>query len=102
MFLAKKCTRVPANQNFSWPITNLSKLSILIQILLHAGEGKKTKSARTELSSVQSLDPLGRQGDMRNSAEILFQSLQQEALVSHSGMGKDVHSLMPSIQHFLC
>ena len=35
-------------------------------------------------------------------AEILFQSFQQEAIVSSSGMGSDVHSLMLSIQHFLC
>ena len=28
------------------------------------------------------------------SAEILFQSFLQEALVSSSGMGRDVHSLM--------
>ena len=31
-----------------------------------------------------------------------FQSFLQEALVSSSGMGRDVHSLMLSIQHFLC
>ena len=36
-----------------------------------------------------------------NSAEILSQSLLQKALVSSSGMGRDVHSLMMSIQHFL-
>ena len=42
-------------------------------------------------------------GDMRDdSAEILSQSFLQEALVSSSGMGRDVHSLMLSIQHFLC
>ena len=37
-----------------------------------------------------------------DSAEILFQSFLQEALVSSSGMGRDVHSLMLSKQHFLC
>ena len=38
-----------------------------------------------------------------DSAEILFQSFLQEALVSSSGMDSDVHSLMLStIQHFLC
>ena len=38
-------------------------------------------------------------GDMRDdSAEILFQSFLQEALVSSSGMGRDVHSWMLSIQ----
>ena len=36
-----------------------------------------------------------------DSAEILFQSFLQEALVSSSGMGKDVISLTLSIQHFL-
>ena len=51
--------------------------------------------------SVQSLDRLGRRGNMRDdSAEILFQTFLQEALVSSSGMGRDVHSLMLSIQHF--
>ena len=37
-----------------------------------------------------------------DSAEVLFQSFLQEALVSGSGMGRDVHSLTLSIQHFLC
>ena len=37
-----------------------------------------------------------------DSAEVLFQSFLQEALVSGSGMGRDVHSLMLSIQQFLC
>ena len=42
-------------------------------------------------------------GDMRDgSAEILFQSFLQTALVSSSGTGRGVHSLMLSIQHFLC
>ena len=41
--------------------------------------------------------------DMRDdSAEIPLQSFLQEALVSGCGMGRDVHSLMLSIQHFLC
>ena len=54
-------------------------------------------------SSVQSQDRLDCPGGMRDdSAEILFQSFLQEAHVSSSGMGKDVHSLMLSIQHFLC
>ena len=53
--------------------------------------------------SVQSLHRLGRQGDMRDdSAEILFQSFLQEALVSSSGMDGDVHFFLLSIQHFLC
>ena len=37
-----------------------------------------------------------------DSAEILFQPFLQEAFVSGSCMGKNVHSLMLSIQHFLC
>ena len=37
-----------------------------------------------------------------NSAEIPFQFFLQDTLVSSSGMGRDVHSLMLSIQHFLC
>ena len=37
-----------------------------------------------------------------DSAEILLQSFLQEATVSSSGMGQDVHSLTLSIQHFLC
>ena len=44
------------------------------------------------VSSVQSLDRLGHWGDMMNdSAEILFQAFLQEAIVSSSGMGRDVH-----------
>ena len=35
-------------------------------------------------------------------AEILFQSFLQEAIMSSSGVGGDVSSLMLSIQHFLC
>ena len=43
--------------------------------------------AVTNLSSVQSFD--GVKGDMRDdSAEILFQSFLQEALVSSSGIGR--------------
>ena len=56
-----------------------------------------------QFSSLQSHDRLDRRGDMRDgSAEILFQSFLQQALVSSSGMGRVVHSLMLSIQHFLC
>ena len=36
------------------------------------------------------------------SVEIIFQSFLQEALVSCSGMGRYVHSLMLSTQHFFC
>ena len=37
-----------------------------------------------------------------DSAEILFQSFLQETHVSSSGMGRYVHPLLLSIQHFLC
>ena len=52
---------------------------------------------------VLSLDRLGCLGDTRDdSAELLYQSFLQEAIVSSSGMGRDVHYLMLSIKHFLC
>ena len=52
-------------------------------------------------SSVQSLDRLGRRRDTKDaSAEILFRSFLQEALVSSSGMGRNVHSLMLSTSAF--
>ena len=61
-----------------------------------------TFDASLSNSSVQSLYRFGRRGDMRDdSAEILFQSFLQEALVSSSGMGRDVHSLILSAQYFL-
>ena len=37
-----------------------------------------------------------------DSAEIVFQSVLQDAVVSCSAMSEDVHSLTLSIQHFLC
>ena len=56
-----------------------------------------------QFSSVQPFDRLGRRGDTKDhSAEILFQSFLQEALVSSSGKDRDVHSLIFSIQHSLC
>ena len=67
-----------------------------------------------QFSSVQFLDPLGRRldgrggwvvggGDMTgDSTVILFQSFLQAALVSSSGMGRDVHSFTLSIQYSLC
>ena len=59
-----------------------------------------TKMVMTTISSVQSLDRVGRRGKMRDdSADFLSQSFLQEALVSSSGMGRDVHFL---IQHSLC
>ena len=53
--------------------------------------------------SVQSHEQLRHQGDMKDdSAEILFQSFLQEATVSSSAIGSNVHSVELSIQHFLC
>ena len=53
---------------------------------------KPTKSV--QFGSLQSLDRLGHRGDMTDDpAEILFQSFLQEAVVSSSGTGRDVHSL---------
>ena len=54
-------------------------------------------------SSVQSFDRLGRRGDIRDdSAEIFFQSYLQKALMSSSDLGRNVQSLISSIQYFLC
>ena len=54
-------------------------------------------------SSVQSLDRLGRLRDKRDDpTEILFQSFLQEAPVRGSGMGRNLRSLMLSIQRFPC
>ena len=62
-----------------------------------------TRSQACVMSSVQSLDQLGYRGDMRaNSEKILFQSFLKEAIVSSSGMGREVHSLTLSTKHFLC
>ena len=63
-----------------------------------------TKNAIWNPRLLQSCDRLGRRGDMTNdSAEILFQSfLPREAIVSSSGMNRDVHSFMLAIQHVLC
>ena len=42
-------------------------------------------------------------GDLRDdSAEILFQSFLQMALVSSSGVGRGVHTFMLSNRHFVC
>ena len=57
-----------------------------------------------QFSSVHSHDWVigGGEGMTDDSAEILLQYFMQEAIVSSSGMGRDVCSLMLSIQHFLC
>ena len=66
---------------------------------LFAGTGWPSLSVNQRvLSSVQSLDRLGRWGDMRDFlAEILSQSFLDEAPVSSSGMGRVVSSSMLSI-----
>ena len=47
--------------------------------------------------------PIRSSGNMRDdSAEIVFQPFLHGALLSSSGTGRDVHSLLLSIQHFLC
>ena len=52
---------------------------------------------------IQQRSSIGSSGGMRDdSAEILISSYLQEALVSTSGMVRDVHSLKLFIQHFLC
>ena len=70
---------------------------------------RKRKQKHTQAVSVGSVHPLDCFGSSRgggemrdDSPETLFQFFLQEALVSNSGMGNDVHSLMLSVQHFLC
>ena len=36
-----------------------------------------------------------------DSAEVLYQSFLREAILSSSGMDKDIHSLTLSFEHFL-
>ena len=63
-------------------------------------ERQTLPSCSVQFSSVP--DWLGHRGEMKDdSAEILFQSFLQEAVVSSSDMGSDVHSLILSVQHFL-
>ena len=63
---------------------------------------RKAVVACDMLSPVWSLSQLGHLGGMTaDSAEILFQCFLQEATVSSSGMGRDVHCLM-SVQRFCC
>ena len=102
-FLPHPCTvNLAASVNESSPKRNDSELS------------NKTGDQRIvfllcTFSSVLSLGQIGSFwghagtcGDMRDdSAEIFFRSFLQEALVSSSGTGRDVYSLMVSIQHFL-
>ena len=82
---------VPVHSNYFFLI-----LSILKSNIYHE---QRTRLFAWDLmkidGSVQSLDRLGRRGGMRDdSAEILFQSFLQEALVSSSDRGRAVHSLV--------
>ena len=47
--------------------------------------------------------PIGSFGEnvREDSAEILYRSFLQETTVSSAGMGRDVHSLMLPIQHWM-
>ena len=67
----------------------------------HASEARKNYVPTVEFSP--STDRVvGGWRDVRDdSAEILFESSLLEALVSSSGMGRDVRSLMLSTEHFL-
>ena len=52
---------------------------------------------------VHSSHRLSHQGNVTDdSAEVFFQSFLQEALVSSSGIDRNIHCLMLSIQHLLC
>ena len=63
----------------------------------NVGKQKMVK-CRLLFSSIQSLDRLGRRGDMRDdSAEILFKSFLQEALVSILAL-----TGMSTLWHFSC
>ena len=68
----------------------------------HASEARKNYVPTVEFSP--STDRVvGGWRDVRDdSAEILFESSLLEALVSSSGMGRDVRSLVLYNQHFLC
>ena len=64
---------------------------------------KETKIRMAPFSLALSLDQISSRGNMKDdSAAIGFQSFLQGDIVSSSGMGRDVQSLMLSIQHFLC
>ena len=74
----------------------------MIFLMLKAQSNTKNYKIKFSSVPVQSLDRLGRRRDMKNDvAKILFQSFLQEAFVSSSGMGRDVHSFMLSTQRFL-
>ena len=95
-----------SHRNFQWEIFLLETVelsvhhSLLFPFLTTVSHGS---SASVQFCLVQfSLhDLLGSRGDMvDDSAEILFQSFLQEAVVSSSGEGRDSHSLMLFVQYF--
>ena len=97
--------RIDALENFSTElIVGGNNMIIITKTKISFMPCHWLNSLTVQFSSVQSLDRLGYWGeDLRDdSAEILFQSFLQEALVSSSGIGRDVHYSMLSIQHFPC
>ena len=64
----------------------------------------RCKTVMTVISGCKAVQfsPLTKRLITDDSAEILFQSFLQETIVSSSGMSREVHSFMSSIQRFLC
>ena len=92
---------------FFWGVLFLADLFSMVSLHatdpLYMNQHTAVLGKWPRMLSVQFLNRLCRLGDMRDdSAETLFQAFLQEALVSSSDMGRDVHFLMLSIQHFLC
>ena len=80
-----------------------SEVNLVHSIFTPQAKKSHTRTTFLSFSSFQYLDRLGPRGDMSDdSAEIILQSFLQEAIVNSSGMGREVHSLTLSIQHFLC
>ena len=85
----------------SWGPTGML-ISLCSQSSVFCSEKDMTENFLRQLISVQT-DQMGHQGDRTDdSADIVFHCFLQEAIVSSSGMGRHVHSLMLSLQHFLC
>ena len=84
-----------------WKVWHRGKHSHLVWCRVwHREANTAVLFSSVQFSSVP--DWLGHRGEMKDdSAEILFQSFLQEAVVSSSDMGSDVHSLILSVQHFL-
>ena len=94
----------PPVQNQSTALSTKSvfpSLAYIDRVSCH--EDSEISASQPSISSVQSFDQLGRRWNIwDNSEEILFQPFLQEALVSCSGVVRDVHCLMLSFQQFLC